>query len=94
MLASLVAAAAIITRDRAPADAVSDCVARVISAVSALDRSFWLDTAGASLRLIPVPDRRPAFLVAARRFEATFSLRPRERHDLVCALAERAVLLD
>jgi hypothetical protein len=93
MLASLVAAAAILTRDRDPADVVPDCVARVISAVGALDRSFWLDTAAAMLRLIPILDRRPAFLVAARRFEATFSLRPRERHDLVCALAERAVLL-
>lgn len=94
MLASLIAAAVLITRDRDPADAIPDCVARVVSAVGGLDRSFWLDTAGATLRSVPVPDRRLLFLAAARRIEATFSLRHRERHDLVCALAERALPLD
>lgn len=93
-LASLVAAAAIITRNREPAAVVPDCIARVISAIGALDRSFWLDTAGATLRSVPLPDRRPIFLAAARRIEATFALRHRERHNLVCALAERALPLD
>ena len=94
MLASLVAAAAIITRAREPASVVPDCMARLVSALGTLDRSFWLDTAGAALRSVPLSDRRPLFLAAARRIEATFALRHRERHDLVCALAERALPLD
>jgi hypothetical protein len=33
-------------------------------------------------------DRRPLFLAAAHRIEATFAITPRERHDAVRVLAD------
>jgi hypothetical protein len=72
---------------------IDDCIDRALAVQSPLERSFWLDTAATLLRNATPSEHQSLFEDAARRLEASFRVRPRERHDAVRQLADQVVLL-
>jgi hypothetical protein len=90
MLASLVQARVSVC---AGESVFADCVDRALATQSPLERTFWLDSLADVIRSREPAQHRTLYSAAARRIEATFAVTPRERHDAVRALADRAVPL-
>jgi hypothetical protein len=91
-------AAMVVDRDAVIANSdvnlvIAECVERALETDSPLRRIFWLDSLADVLRPREDAERRPLFLAAARRIEATFAVTPRERHDAVRVLAERVAII-
>ena len=88
MLAAMVADRDAVVANSNVNHVIAECVDRALETDSPLRRTFWLDSLADVLRSREDADRRPLFLAAAHRIEATFAITPRERHDAVRVLAD------
>jgi hypothetical protein len=89
MLLPLVAARDALCAGVDLAHVTRECVDRALATPSPLDRTFWLDALADVLVARGDADREALYRAAARRIEATFSIKPRERHEAVRRLAAR-----
>ena len=89
MLLPLVAARDALCADGDLAHVTRECVDRALATPSPLDRTFWLDALADVLVAQGDADCEALYRAAARRIQATFSIKPRERHEAVRRLAAR-----
>jgi hypothetical protein len=69
---------------------VDACVDRALEAPPGLERTFWLETLGDTLRALPDAQKDEACLRASRRIHATFAVPLDERCDAARIVLERA----